>query len=266
MPGRLDQKTILITGATGIAAATALLASREGAQVFIASLVEEDCAKLAGEIRGQGGVCGWRAADLTMAAQAEAAVEQCARSFSLIDGLFNVAGISGRKFGDGPLDRCTEEGWDTTMAVNAKSIFLVTRAVLRHMMDRPLGERKCRGSILHMSSVTAFSPETKHFATHAYAASKGAAIALTQTMAAYYAPHKIRVNALAPGLVRTPMSQRAQEDKLISMYMKIKQPLAEDMIDPEEIARAAVFFLSDESRMITGQILAVDAGWSLTSA
>lgn len=266
MAARLDQKTILITGATGIAAATALLASREGARVFLASLVEEDCARLADQLRAEGGACDWRAADLTVAAQAEAAVEQCAGRFLRIDGLFNVAGISGRKFGDGPLDRCTEEGWDTTMAANARSLFLVTRAVLRHMMERPPGGDACRGSILHMSSVTAFSPETKHFATHAYAASKGAAIALTRTMAAYYAPHRIRVNALAPGLVRTPMSRRAQADREISAYMKIKQPLAGDLIEPEEIARAAVFLLSDESRMITGQVLAVDAGWSVTSA
>jgi NAD(P)-dependent dehydrogenase (short-subunit alcohol dehydrogenase family) len=266
VPGRLEGKTILITGATGIAAASASLAAREGARVFVASLAEDDCVRLAEEIRAPGGVCDWRAADVTVAAQVEAAVDQCVATFHQIDGLFNVAGISGRRFGDGPLHDCTEEGWDKTMAVNARSIFLVTRAVLRHMMRRPLGDRKIRGAILHMSSVTAFSPETKHFATHAYAASKGAVISLTRTMAAYYAPHKIRVNALAPGLVRTPMSRRAQEDALITMYMKIKQPLAEDMMDPEDIARPAVFLLSDESAMITGQVLAVDAGWSLTSA
>jgi NAD(P)-dependent dehydrogenase (short-subunit alcohol dehydrogenase family) len=146
------------------------------------------------------------------------------------------------------------------MSINLKSIFLGCKYAI------PALQRAGGGSIVNLSSVLGLVGGDADFATHAYAASKGAAIALTQTMAAYYAPHKIRVNALAPGLVRTPMSQRAQEDKLISMYMKIKQPLAEDMIDPEEIARAAVFFLSDESRMITGQILAVDAGWSLTSA
>jgi NAD(P)-dependent dehydrogenase (short-subunit alcohol dehydrogenase family) len=115
-----------------------------------------------------------------------------------------------------------------------------------------------------MASVTAYSPEPRHFATHAYAASKGAAIALTHAMASYYAPQIIRVNALAPGLVRTPMSRRAQDDPAIVSYMKSKQPLAGDLVEPEDVARAAVFLLSNESRTITGQVLAVDAGWSVS--
>lgn len=264
MPGRLDGKTILITGATGMAAATAQLAAAEGARVFIASLAEEDCARLAEGIRRRGGACEWHSGDLTRAAEAADAVSRCADSFGRIDGLFNVAGISGRQYGDGPLDECAEEGWDVTLTVNAKSMFLVTRAVLRRMLSQPVTESGTRGAILHMSSVTAFSPEPRHFATHAYAASKGAVISLTKTMASYYAPQKIRVNAIAPGLVRTPMSKRAQEDPEILALMRVKQPLAGDLLDSSDIARAALFLLSDDSKMITGQVLAVDAGWSVS--
>ena len=123
------------------------------------------------------------------------------------------------------------------------------------MLRQPLSETGLRGAIVNMASVLALSPEAGHFATHAYAASKGAIISLTRTMAAYYAPHKIRVNAVAPGLVRTPMSARAQKDPVILELMKTKQPLCEDLIEAEDVARAALFLLSDQSRFITGEIL-----------
>ena len=83
-------------------------------------------------------------------------------------------------------------------------------------------------------------------------------------MAAYYAPHKIRVNVVAPALVRTPMSARAQNDPAILDLMKTKQPLAEDLIDAQDVARASLFLLGDDSRMITADTLSVDAGWSVS--
>lgn len=121
-----------------------------------------------------------------------------------------------------------------------------------------------RGTILNMASVLGFAPQAQSFATHAYAASKGAILGMSRSMAAYYAPHKIRVNVIAPALVRTPMSRRAQSDPEILDLMKTKQPLAEDLIEAEDVARAALFLLSDESRMITGDTLTVDAGWCVS--
>jgi NAD(P)-dependent dehydrogenase (short-subunit alcohol dehydrogenase family) len=109
--------------------------------------------------------------------------------------------------------------------------------------------------------VLAFSPEPKFFATHAYAASKSAIIGLTGAMAAYYAPSKIRVNAIAPGLTRTPMSARAQQDRALLEFIKTKQPLIEDLVEADDVARAAVFLLSDDAGAITGEVLSVDAGW-----
>lgn len=258
--GRLDAKVIFITGCTGIAAATVLAAAAEGAQVFFAGLSAEDCARLEDQVRAAGGVCGWSAGDLAEASVVSDAVSRCSELFGTVDGLFNVAGISGRRFGDGPVHECTEEGWDKTMSANGKTAFLVSRAVLRQM----LGRAASGGSILHMASVLAAHPEPRHFATHAYSASKGALVSLTLAMAAFYAPYGIRVNCLAPGLVRTPMSARAQEDPDVLAYIRAKQPLGGGMLAPEEIARIAVFLLSDEARMITGQVLTVDGGWSVT--
>ncbi len=255
---------LLITGATGIAAATAKLAAQAGASIFIVSLHKDDCAVLANEITAAGGACEFYVGDLVQQATAITAVQYCVQHFGRIDALFNVAGISGRKFGDGPLHVCTEAGWDITMDTNAKTTFLMCREVLQQMMQQDVNAVGSRGAILNMASVLAFAPEPKHFAAHAYAASKGAIISLSKAMASFYAPHKIRVNTLAPGLIRTPMSQRAQENSRIVEFMKTKQPLAEDLIEVEDVAKAALFLLSDDSRQITGEVLSVDGGWRLS--
>lgn len=256
---------LLITGATGIAATTAKLAAQAGASVFIVSLHEEDCSVLANEIRTSGARAEFYAGDLLQASTASNAVQSGLQHFGRIDALFNVAGISGRKFGDGPLHECSESGWDVTMDTNAKTTFLMCRAVLKQMLQQTVNAVGSRGAILNMASVLAFAPEPKHFAAHAYAASKGAIISLTKAMASYYAPHKIRVNALAPGLVRTPMSQRAQADETILAFMQTKQPLAEDLLTAEDVAKTALFLLGDAARHLTGEVLAVDGGWHVSS-
>src|SRR5499426_4142911 len=259
MTGRLANKVCLITGSTGIGAATARLAASEGVSVFVVSRDEESCRALAEEIG-----CGYHVADLTRSGEVVGAVESCLARHGRVDALFNVAGVSGRSFGDGPVHECSEEGWEITMETNVKSVFLVSRAVLRRMLEQPVGESGIRGSILNMASVLAFSPEPKFFATHAYAASKSAIIGLTSSMAAYYAPSKIRVNAIAPGLTRTPMSLRAQQNHDLLEFMKTKQPLSEDLIEADDVARAAVFLLSDDARYVTGEVLGVDAGWRIS--
>ena len=262
--GKLDGKVCLVSGATGMAAATAELAAREGARVFVISLGPEDCEALAASIRAAGGVGEFQAADLTDSAAVGEAVNHCVERFRRIDALYNVVGISGRRYGDGPLHKCTEKGWDITLETNVKSMFLLSRQVINQMLTQPVGPNGLRGTVLNMASVIVTSPEPDHFATHAYAASKGAVIALTKAMASYYARHKIRVNAIAPGMVRTPMSQRAQDDETIMEFMKAKQPLTEGIIEAEEIAKASVFLLSDESRYITGNVLTLDGGWSVS--
>ena len=150
------------------------------------------------------------------------------------------------------------------MDVNARRQFLMSRAVLQVMLQQAPGNDGMRGSLLNMASVLAFSPAGKHFAAHAYAASKGAILGMTKAMAAYYAPRKIRVNAIAPALVRTPMSQQAQGDEEIMAYVKGKQPLVEGMQEADEIADAAVFLMSAGARSMTGDVITVDAGWCVS--
>ncbi len=258
---KLRDKVCLITGSTGIAAATARLAAAEGAQLFITSRTEENCRTLADELQAA-----YQAGDLSLAASAPEIVRRCLDRYGHIDALYNVAGISGRRFGDGPIHECTEAGWDATLDANVKSIFLMCRAVIGQMLEQAIGPGGSRGVILNMASVLAFAPESRFFATHAYAASKGAIIAMSKAMASYYAPLKIRVNAISPALVRTPMSRRAQSDSEVLQFMHSKQPLADGLIDAEDVARASVFLLSGDSRMITGDVLTVDAGWCVSGS
>ncbi|MFN0120686.1 MAG: SDR family NAD(P)-dependent oxidoreductase [Blastocatellia bacterium] len=261
--GSLQGKICLLTGASGIAAATARLAVERGARVYFVSNVTEQCEALAGELRETGAICDFRVADLTIEEQVAQTIQGCVESYGRIDMLFHVVGISGRRFGDGPIHECSTDGWEVTMRANATTAFLVCREGVRQMLKQPVSEAGLRGSILNMSSVLAFAPEPDNFATHAYAASKGAVLSMTKSMAAYYAPHKIRVNAIAPGLTRTPMSARAQENQDILNFIRYKQPLSEDLIEAEDVARAALFLLSDESRYMTGEVLAIDGGWHL---
>ena len=253
-------KVLVITGTTGIAAESARLADLEGAHTFVVGIDRESGEALSASLAR----CRFVPADLTDATQVADAIAACVTAFGRIDALFNVVGISGRRFGDGPLHECTEEGWDVTFATNAKSMFLVSRDVIRRMLAQDAGADGSRGAILNMGSVLASHPESRFFSTHAYAASKGAVLSLTRAMASYYAPHGIRVNAIAPSLVRTPMSARAQESAEILAFVGAKQPLASGMLEADDVARAALFLLGAGSALVTGQVLGVDAGWSVS--
>jgi NAD(P)-dependent dehydrogenase (short-subunit alcohol dehydrogenase family) len=248
-------QVLLITGTTGIAEATALRAAKRGDSIFVISRDESHCKALAERMQDSA----YYACDLRDEHGVEQAMAACFKRFGRLDAVFNVAGISGRKLGDGPLHECTSDGWDVTLDTNVKSMFLVCRGVLRHWLaaGRP-------GIILNMSSVLAFSPQAQHFATHAYAASKGAIISMSRAMAAYYAPHKIRVNVIAPSLVRTPMSARAQSDAGILEFIAHKQPLSGGMLDASDVAGTALFLLGDDARHITGQVIGVDGGWEVS--
>lgn len=152
------------------------------------------------------------------------------------------------------------------MAANATSQFLVARAAIRRMLAQESDETGSRGAVLLMSSTLATHPAPAFFATHAYAASKGAIDALARSLAAYYAPDGIRVNAIAPSLIATPMSRRAQDDSSIVAYLAERQPLAGGPINAEAVTAVALTLLSDDGRMVTGQVIAVDGGWSVSEA
>ena len=246
---------LLITGSSGIAEATALLAGREGYKVFIAGIDESQCRELSARIEGSGYFVG----DLRDPSAADGALSGCLEFFGRVDALFNVAGGSGRRFGDGPVHECSVEGWDKTLEANAKPTFLMCRAAVRHWLEAGRG-----GAILNMASVLAFSPQPGHFSTHAYAASKGAILSMSRAMASHYAATGIRVNVIAPSLVKTPMSARAQADQEIVDFIRKKQPLSGGLLEAADVAETALFLLSERSRHMTGQVVSVDGGWSVT--
>jgi len=255
----LRDKILIITGSTGIGAAAARLAMARGARLVIATGDEISGWELAAET---GAEC-W-VGDLTRPASAESVVSQCLSKFGRVDAVFNVAGLSGRRFGDGPAHEVTAEGWKGALTHNLTVTFQFCQAAITRMLDQDAGEDGTRGAIVNLGSVLADAPESRHFATHAYAAAKGAIAAMSRSMAAYYAPHKIRVNVVAPAMVRTPTSERAQADPELQEFIRKKQPLTGGMVDAEDVARAALFLLSEEARCITGEVIAVDAGWRVT--
>jgi len=264
MTAPVRRRVLLITGTTGIAAATALAAIEQGWSVHIVGKDAETLDSLTDRCRIMSGPAKGTLADLTDSQQADEAIAAAVAQWGRIDAVFAVAGLSGRRYGDGPIDRCTDQGWTSTLDGNLNTTFTTVRASIRHMRTQSNNERGLRGSVLLMGSVLAIHPEPEHFATHAYAASKGAIHTLARTLAASYAPEGIRVNAIAPGLVRTPMSARAQDNPDILETLKTRQPLGQAFLEPDDIASAALFLLDDHAAgRITGQVLAVDGGWSV---
>jgi NAD(P)-dependent dehydrogenase (short-subunit alcohol dehydrogenase family) len=200
------------------------------------------------------------AADATDPKTAPRSIEVALSEFGGFHGLYHVAGGSGRSHGDGPLHDLSDDGWDFTLRLNLTSLFYSNRAAVRRFLDQGGG-----GTVLNCGSVLGWSPSPGFFSTHAYATAKAAIIGLTKSAAAHYASQNIRFNVLAPALVATPMSQRAQGDAAILEFIKTKQPLDGGRIGvPEDLDAAAVWFMSDESKFVTGQVLAVDGGWCVS--
>lgn len=259
----LKDKVLLITGASGIAAATVKLAVASGAKVYYTGLAEGACLELAEALHPPEKVA-FQALDLTRSENAEILVSGCLQRFGRLDGLFNVAGTSGRKFGDGSLEECTEEGWTRTIQANLDIQYRMSREAIGAMKRLPPGPDGARGVILNMSSILGLHPDHKHFSALAYATAKGAIITMTRHMAAFYAEAAIRVNAIAPGLADTQMSARAISSPEILSYVEGKQPLTRGVIQVEDVAEVALFLLSSRSRIITGQTLVCDGGWSVS--
>jgi NAD(P)-dependent dehydrogenase (short-subunit alcohol dehydrogenase family) len=245
---------LLVTGSSGIAAATARLWGADN-PVFVVGLKADECTAVVQELSE----ADFATADVRDELAVHNAVARCLDRFGRIDALFNVAGISARSAGDGPLHECKPEAWDLVMEVNAKGTFLMCREILANWT-------RCAqaGVILNCGSVLAQSPQRDYFSTAGYAASKGAIEAMSRSAAAYYATSGIRINVIAPGLVRTPMSARAEANPRITEYMTHKQPLTKGFLRTEDVAKTACFLLHRDSSPMTGQVVTVDAGWSVS--
>jgi NAD(P)-dependent dehydrogenase (short-subunit alcohol dehydrogenase family) len=260
----VKNKVFIITGASGIAAETITLALKKGSRVFFIDKDESSCKALIKNLNNTGLAADYITGDLTDPDVAIKLVLACYNKHNRIDGLFNVVGISGRKYGDGPAHECTEEGWSVTMKTNVDTQYRMCREVLKLMINQPKDENGLRGTILNMASILGISPEPNFFSTIAYAASKGAILSMTKTIAAYYAKMGIRANAIAPGLTLTKMSERASVNPEIVKFMEHQQPLTGSVLQAKDIADTAIFLLSSQSKIITGDTLVVDAGWSIS--
>jgi NAD(P)-dependent dehydrogenase (short-subunit alcohol dehydrogenase family) len=222
--------TVVVTGAAGgIGSATAAAFERAGHSVV-------------GVDREQ--------ADLTDAA----AVGDLFGRLDRLDALVLAHGISGRRFGDGPVDTCTDEGWATVLDANLRSVFLCCRAAIPRLREAG------GGAVVTVASSLGLVGGDRDFATHAYAASKGGVIALTRAMAVTYAPEGIRCNVVCPGLIATEMSRRAQDDAAIRARLPELQPLTGDFGRPDDVAEAALYLAT--APFVTGAVLTVDGGWT----
>jgi NAD(P)-dependent dehydrogenase (short-subunit alcohol dehydrogenase family) len=258
----LQGKAIVVMGGTsgiGLSAVAAFL--REGSRVVAVGRddgsAEDARTALGPEAEGR---TLFLAGDASLPATAPRAIAECRRRFGAFHGLYHVAGGSGRSLGDGALHEVSDAGVPATLALNLQSVIYSNRAAVKDWLAAGHG-----GAILNLGSVLGWFPSQRHFSTHVYAAAKAGIAGFSRSIAARYARDDIRVNVLLPGLVDTPMARRAVSDPRIRAFAASRQPLDGGRVGrPEDLDAAAVFFLSDGSRLCTGQVLAVDGGWSVS--
>lgn len=249
---RLKDKVALITGSgSGIGKSTALLFAQEGAAVIVNDLNKEAGNETVEQIRSEGGQALFIQADVTDPSSVQKMVQTALTEFGRIDILFNNAGISGV----GRLHEIEPEDWDKIMSVNVKGVYLPSKYVVTHMMERK------SGVIINMSSCIA---EIGLARRASYAATKGAVLALTKSMQVDYAPYNIRVNALLPGTIFTPFVEKylkeSYDDPDAAIEQIKKRQLSGELGRPEDVAKAALFLASDESSFMMGSPLYIDGG------
>lgn len=228
-------KRVLVVGANGgIGGACVRAAEAAGAQVFA---VDRDDF------------------DVTTPQGAEEALAAADNRLHGLDSIVHAIGMSGRKLGDGPVDRCTDEAWREVRRVDLDSVFYVLRAGIRLLSGSG-------GAIVVIGSVLG-STLDRDFLTAAYATAKGALVPMVRSAAFSSAPRGVRVNIVSAGLVDTPMAHRALADPLVQARMPELMPLGGRACSPDEIADVAIWLLSKAAERTTGAVIPVDGGWHL---
>jgi NAD(P)-dependent dehydrogenase (short-subunit alcohol dehydrogenase family) len=246
----LSGKVGLVTGgSSGIGRATAIAFARAGARIVVADVAMGGGEEVVRVIKEGNGDAIFVQCDVSEAAEVEAMVAKAVRTYGRLDCAFNNAGIEGEI---APLDDCTEENWDRVIKVNLKGVWLCMKYEIRHML------KQGGGSIVNMSSVSGLVGDPDH---PAYGASKHGVSGLTKAAALGYASRGIRVNAVCPAAIRTPMIERtlqAQPD-LSWQSLADGHPLGR-IGEPEEVAEAVLWLCSDAASFTTGHLLVLDGG------
>jgi meso-butanediol dehydrogenase / (S,S)-butanediol dehydrogenase / diacetyl reductase len=244
---RFQSRVAIITGSgSGLGRVLAHRFAAEGAAVVVADVVGQRAITVADEISETGGKSLARTTDVTNAADVEAMVEAARETFGSVEILVNNAA----KATDTDFLNVSEEAWDEDVATALKGSFLCSKAVLPEMTENR------SGVILNISSVNALA----YFGNEAYSAAKAGILSLTRSLAVRYGPSGVRVNAIAPGTLKTPAwKQRQQKDPDVFERVARWYPLGR-IGDPEDVAGAALFLASDEAAWISGAVLPVDGG------
>jgi NAD(P)-dependent dehydrogenase (short-subunit alcohol dehydrogenase family) len=250
MAGRVDGKIALVTGAgSGIGRATALTFAREGAKVVVADIIAEGGEETVQLIKTAGGTATFVTTDVAQAAQVEALVKQAVSTYGRLDCAFNNAGIEGVIQ---PTVEYGEADWDRVLAINLKGVWLCMKYEIQQMLTQGSGAIVNTASIAGLVGLGGFS---------AYVASKHGVAGLTKTAALEYAKAGIRVNAVCPGGIRTPMFERGLRlNPGLAEQTAAMEPIGR-MGAPEEIGEAVVWLCSDAASFVTGLPMAVDGGW-----
>jgi len=246
---RLEGKVALVSGgARGMGAAEAKLFAREGAKIVIGDILEDEGRRTEAEINETGGECLFVPLDVTDEIQWDNAVSAAVGRFGKLDILVNNAGISGRA----NVEDTTVELWDRVMDINAKGVFLGTKAAIPKM------RKSGGGSIINISSIYGIVGSG---GSAAYHASKGAVRLFTKSTAIQYARESIRANSIHPGPIATPMTETSRAERDLNQRMLASTPMGR-WAQPEEVAYGALYLASDESSFVTGSELVIDGGWT----
>jgi len=248
---RLENKIALVTGGgTGIGAGIARMYAREGAHVAICGRREGPLKMVVEDIEKSGGKAMYCLADVSSQKQIKEMIETITMKIGPVDILVNNAGI----YIPDDITSTSEEEWDRVMEIDAKGVYLVSKAILPDMI------KKGRGKIINIASIAGLFGFEK---SAAYCAAKGAVVNLTREMALDYAPKGICVNAIAPGVIDTDMTKPFLENDQAKQGFLSKTPVGR-VGTCEDIAHGAVYLASDESDFVVGQILVIDGGWTIS--